>query len=176
MEYDTKRVAELIDILKDHEKPRPYKVLMSGELNRALQPRLQQIIEIVSTLDHDVKVNYISVADFIIYIRHGRRTDGTPSLITFVSLGNFYGKPGLYFEYYDVTSYDDSITIPFEWATCESKDLKKCILRQIHQDTIRNLDHRSKALAEGKEANAAFENKYQEFLADDENNTPNKDN
>ena len=27
-----------------------------------------------------------------------------------------------------------------------------------------------------REANAAFENKYQEFLADDENNTPNKEN
>ena len=132
MAYNPKEVAELIANRKQEE------------LEKALQPRLRKIAEIVSKVKYGLDIENTVGRDFAVYISSGAYSNKEE--FSFGYFADFKGRPGLSFSY--SFSYEDDgsypveydITMPVEFATCEDEELRGVVLRQIFDDICRHVD------------------------------------
>ena len=159
MQYNAKKVAELIANRN------------GKDLEKALQPRLMQIADIIASVKHGLDIKDTVGNDFAVYIRSGAYSN--KEKFSFGYFADLNGRPGLSFSY--SVSYEEDgaypvdydITMPVEFATCEDQDLKHVVLQQIYDDLYQHVEELDKKYREAYESRKKFIIKYHNFLVSD---------
>ena len=156
MTYDPKKVAELIANRK-----------VEG-LAEALQPRIEQIAEIVSLFKNGLSIVNTVGNDFDVYIRTGAyRSKAEVSFDYFSDYSR--GRLGLALTYSIADENGEypvaySITMPAEFATCMDKDLKKVVITQIYDDLYKRAEKRRREYNEAQDELVKFLIDYDELI------------
>lgn len=160
MSYDPKKVAELIADRR------------TEELEKALQPRLRKIAEIVSKVKYGLDIKDTVGHDFAFYISSGAYSNKEE--VSFGYFADSKGRLGLSYSvsYEDDGSYpvDYDITMPVEFATCEDKDLKEVVITQIRDDLYRYVDKLEKEFNKARNIRNKFTIEYDRFINTNEEN------
>ena len=154
MEYDPKKVAELIASRKE------------AELGKALQPRLRKIAEIVSTVKCGFDIKGTVGHFFAHYVSSGAYKDRDKE--TFSIRCESEGLLVFYCDEYFLPI--DSITIPVEFATCKDKDLKGVVITQIRDDLYWYVDKLEKEFNTARKIRNKFTIEYDRFINTNEEN------
>ena len=156
MGYDPKKVAELIANRKQEE------------LEKALQPRLRKIAEIVSKVKYGLDIKDTVGLDFAFYISSGAYSNKEE--FSFEGMCNYKEHNALMFSF--SVSYEDDgsypveydITMPVEFATCEDKDLKEVVITQIRDDLYRYVNKLEKEFNLARNIRNQFTIEYDRFI------------
>lgn len=156
MSYDPKKVAELIANRKEEG------------LAEALQPRIEQIAEIVSSLKNGLSILNTVGNDFDVYIRTGAYRSKAEVAFDYFS-DYSRGRLGLTLTYSIADENGEypvaySITMPAEFATCVDKDLKKVVITQIYNDLYKRAERRRREYKEAQDELVKFLIDYDEFI------------
>jgi len=146
MKYNPKKVAELIANRKD------------AELGKALQPRLRKIAEIVSKVKYGLDIGNTIGQFFADYVSFGAYDAKVPFRVYSHDEGIdvFYCSEDMHLR--------DSTIVPFEFATCEDKDLKEVVITQIYDDLFRHAERKRREYKEAQDERVKFLIAYDEFI------------
>ena len=132
---------------------------------RVATPRLKAIIDIVRPLPKEALcVPGSSGQDILMYLEYCK---SNPSYSGDFREACLYHASGKMPECFDVEyadrlddEYIDSITVPTAWLVCPAEELRRLVLRQVHNDLRNYVDISKKRLDEVLNALSAFEAKF----------------
>lgn len=146
MEYDPKKVAELIANRKQEE------------LEKALQPRLMKIAKIVSKVKYGLDIGNTIGQFFADYVSFGAYDANEPFHV-------YSHDEGMDVSYCSEDMHlMDSTIVPVEFATCEDKDLKKVVIMQIYDDLRRHYERKRREFKEALFERVDFLIHYDKFI------------
>ena len=142
MGYNPKEVAELIANRKQEE------------LEEALQPRLRKIAEIVYCLDIGNAIRQF----FADYVSFGAYDAKVPFRVYSHDEGIdvFYCSEDMHLR--------DSTIVPFEFATCEDKDLKEVVITQLRDDLYQYVNKLAQEFNKARKIRDKFTIEYARFI------------